>query len=447
MLQVLSGRHLQLGEQCVGAGVRTGHSGTDPAQSRCEERVDGAQACQEGTHGNGLTGEVHDVCQCQNRSNGQDGPTHAVDNGTELGEDCRELEGVAALLVEEEVDDSNNQTGDDQQGAGVGHPREVVDSVLDGLAVSGDEAGAQSLDINLDDEALQPCLQASVQVSNTEDCNDDDVGQQCHPDANGGQSFLLFSLCGQTVAFTNACDAARLPELQEDNSNTHGDDASNNVGQVVCGGSSGDPLCNCEGDTDDQCGQPCVLQTLHTVKDDEQDERNEHCQERSLVTNDGCDNVCVLAADVTCGGNRDSNCAECHGCGVSEQNGNSSLEGLNAQGENHGCGNCNGSAEASQCLEQTAEAECDEDSLDAQVAAAEAVEDAAQVFKAAGENGELVEPDCTEDNPADDQAVDATADGAQTGEVSGHVEAQRCYEDGCCQCHECGPVSACLNAQ
>ena len=60
-------------------------------------------------------------------------------------------------------------------------------------------------------------------------------------------------------------------------------------------------------------------QTLHTVKDDEQDERNEHCQERSLVTNDGCDNVCVLAANVSCGGNRDSNRAECHGGGVSSR--------------------------------------------------------------------------------------------------------------------------------
>ena len=155
----------------------------------------------------------------------------------------------------------------------------------------------------------------------------------------------------------------------------------------------------------------------------------------------------VLAADFTCGGNRDSNRAECHGCGVSEQNGDSSLEGLDAQCQNHGCGNCNGSAEASQCLEQTTEAECDEDSLDAQVAAAEAVEDAAQIFKAAGKDGDLVEPDCTEDNPADDQAVDATADGAQAGEVSGHVEAQRCYEDGCYQGHDCGPVGACLDAQ
>ncbi len=33
----------------------------------------------------------------------------------------------AALLVEEEVDDNNNQTG--RWGAGVGHPREVVNSV------------------------------------------------------------------------------------------------------------------------------------------------------------------------------------------------------------------------------------------------------------------------------------------------------------------------------
>ena len=55
----------------------------------------------------------------QNRSNGQDGPTHAVDNGTELGEDCRELEGVAALLVEEEVNNRNDQARDNQQSTGV----------------------------------------------------------------------------------------------------------------------------------------------------------------------------------------------------------------------------------------------------------------------------------------------------------------------------------------
>ena len=56
----------------------------------------------------------------------------------------RELERLAALLVEEEVNHSNNQAGDDQQGAGVGHPGEVVDSVLDGLAVSGDQAGLRA---------------------------------------------------------------------------------------------------------------------------------------------------------------------------------------------------------------------------------------------------------------------------------------------------------------
>ena len=217
--------------------------------------------------------------------------------------------------------------------------------------------------------------------------------------------------------------------------------------QVVCGGSGGNPLRDSEGDTDDQCGQPSVLQALHAVEDDEQDERNEHCQERSLVTNDGCDNVWVLAADFTCGGNRDSNRAECHGCGVSEQNGDSSLEGLDAQCQNHGCGNCNGSAEASQCLEQTTEAECDEDSLDAQVAAAEAVKHAAQVFESTGENGDLVEPDGAQNHPADDQAVDGAADGAQAAEICGHVEAEDCHEDGCYQGHDCGPVGACLDAQ
>ena len=165
------------------------------------------------------------------------------------------------------------------------------------------------------------------------------------------------------------------------------------------------------------------------------------------MTNDGCNHVSVLATNVTRGGNRDGDGTEGHGSGVSQQHGNRSLEGLNAQCQNHGCGNRDGGTEAGQCLEQTTEAEGNQDGLDAQVAAAEAVKHAAQVFESTGENGDLVEPDGAQNHPADDQAVDGAADGAQAGEVSGHVEAQRCYEDGCCQCHECGPVSACLNAQ
>ena len=62
------------------------------------------------------------------------------------------------------------------------------------------------------------------------------------------------------------------------------------------------------------------------------------------MTNDGRNHVGVLAANVTRGGNRNSDGAEGHRSGVSQQHGDSCLE--DAQGQNHSCGNCDGSAEA-----------------------------------------------------------------------------------------------------
>ena len=99
------------------------------------------------------------------------------------------------------------------------------------------------------------------------------------------------------------------------------------------------------------------------------------------MTNNSCDHVRVFAANVTSGHNRNSNSAERHGRGISQQHGNSGLERLHTESKNHGCGNCHGGTEASQSLKQATEAERNEDCLDAQITAAETVKGAAQIFK------------------------------------------------------------------
>ena len=175
-MQVLGGRDLQLREQRVGAGIRTGHCGTDPAQCGRQNSVYGTESCQEGTHGNGLTREVHDVCQCQHRRNGQNRPTHTVDDRTEFGEQCGELEPVATLLVEEEVDNTHDQTRNNQQGTGVREPGEGVNSIFNFCAVFGDQAGAKRGNIDFDSHGFQPCLQLCTEVHETEDNNHDQVG-------------------------------------------------------------------------------------------------------------------------------------------------------------------------------------------------------------------------------------------------------------------------------
>ena len=119
MLQILGSGYLQLGEERVCTGIRAGHCGADPAQHRCQYRVNGTQARQESTHCDGLTREVHDVCQCQHRGNGQNRPAHTVDDRTELGENGWELETIPPLLVEEEVNNRNDQARDNQQSTGV----------------------------------------------------------------------------------------------------------------------------------------------------------------------------------------------------------------------------------------------------------------------------------------------------------------------------------------
>ena len=99
------------------------------------------------------------------------------------------------------------------------------------------------------------------------------------------------------------------------------------------------------------------------------------------MTNDGCNNVRVFAANIACSHNRDGDGAERHRSGVSKKHGNSCFERLHAESKNHGCGNCHGGTEASQSLKQATEAERNEDCLDAQITAAETVKGAAQIFK------------------------------------------------------------------
>ena len=163
------------------------------------------------------------------------------------------------------------------------------------------------------------------------------------------------------------------------------------------------------------------------------------------MTDDSCNNVWVFAANIACSHNRDGDGAEGHRSGVSKKHGNSCFERLHAEGKNHGRGNCHGSTEPCEGFKQTTEAEGNQNRLDAQIAAAQTVEGAAQVFKASGKHGDLVEPDSAEDHPADHQTVDSAAHRAEPCQVEGHRKAEACHQDRCGKCHQRRPVCACLD--
>jgi len=90
-----------------------------------------------------------------------------------------------------------------------------------------------------------------------------------------------------------------------------------------------------------------------------------------------------------------------------------------------------GGTESGEGLQQAAEAEGDQHGLDAQVAAADGVEDGAQVLEASGQHGHLVEPQGHDHDPHDgEQAVDGALGGRQRGELGRHAEAEDRHEQG-----------------
>ena len=208
-----------------------------------------------------------------------------------------------------------------------------------------------------------------------EDSGDHGIGQQGHPNAAAVEIRDLL-LGGQLHALAQAVDTLGLPHTQEDEARAEGDDAGHDVGELVGEEGSRGPLGNGEGDADDGRGGAGLLNTAHAVKDKEDEERHDGGNEQDLEGNQRGDVSGLLGgapADRARGGDWDAHRAEGHGRGVGNEHRGGRLERLNTQGQDHGGRNCYRSAEAGKRLQQAAEAESDEDGLDANIAIAQEI--------------------------------------------------------------------------
>ena len=191
------------------------------------------------------------------------------------------------------------------------------------------------------------------------------------------------------------------------------------------------PLGNGERSTDEQRLSPAVTQALLTVKDDQHQQGNEQGEQRSLVTGDsgyvlsgGKRHRGIATGHHVAGrGDRGCRCAVGNRRGVGDKNRKGGLLRLNAQGKDHRCRDGDGGTEAGKGFQQAAEAEGNQDGLDADVTAADDVEELLQVFRAAGNNRYLVEPHRHDDDEHDGERTVARAlHGGKGSQVNRHME-------------------------
>ena len=154
----------------------------------------------------------------------------------------------------------------------------------------------------------------------------------------------------------------------------------------------------------------------HTVLDGDHQHRHD-CHENLQYRNHACGQVCgVQAADLSCGGDGNTDSAVGAGCGVGYQRQHGRLERVEAQGHQQRRGDSNRNAEACRTFDEATEAEGDQQHLDALVVR-DGADGGAHDVEVTGAHGDAVKPHRHEHDPAD---------GPHTGEESGEDGAGTC---------------------
>ncbi len=391
---------------------------------------------QELTDGDGLAGEVHHICQAEHAHDGERGEAHVVERQAKLLEGACDGKAVGALLVEDHVHQRGKERGDEQHRAGVGQQVQIERGARV-LASGGKQVACQAGERDLDVGAGEQ--RGDAQLADGEHDHNDDIGNQGHPCAHGGQLGLgALSDGSHAEALASLVHVLRLHEAQEDNAQAKGNERCDNVGKLVGEVVGAPPLGNSEGSADEQCLSPAVAQALLAVKDDQNQQWNNQGEQRCLVTDDGSyvlsggkrHRGIATGNHVAGSGDRDSRCAVGNRSGVGDEDRKRSLLRLNTQGQDHRCRDGDGGAEAGKGLKQAAEAEGNQDGLDADVAAANDVEELLQVFGTAGSHRYLVEPHRHDDDEHDgERAVACALQGGKAGQMHRHAEGEDRHQE------------------
>ena len=240
------------------------------------------------------------------------------------------------------------------------------------------EAGIHEVTVGVDNRVIKQ-RPGKVDLEESEDgggcgCHSKDngyygVGKQRHPDTapvevSGGLGGRQLETLAQLL------DALRLPYPEEGESTAQGDDAGDDVGELVRKEGRGQPLSQREGNANHGSCWGSFLNTADAVQDKGDEEWHDSGDEQHLQGDKCCNVLGLLGAatgNLARSGYRDANRAKSNRSGISNQNYCCRAQWLHAKGHDHGRGNGHGGAEASEGLQQTAKTEGDEDSLDANI--------------------------------------------------------------------------------
>ena len=418
----LRGGRLQVGEQGAGARRRARHGRAEPAQGRGQEGEDHPRRRQRGSHGAGLPREVHDIRQSHHGGDRDDRHAQRVDRLRQRPQHAPGAHLEPAARGAPGVDDRHNHGRDEDPCARVGHGLQGVHGAVGGLAAAGEQlavdAGPGDLDIGAGQYLgqIDPDL---PQLGDADHDNDQDVGQQGQDDALGAGLVVVAGLRVELLG-----SGRRRPHQQEEVGGGEAHEGRHDTGQLV-GHVRRDEVAASGGQPGDQRQGPQLAHRTHAVEDPQQEEGHEHADDPGEVGHEDPDDRRVLpAAEVPGGGHGDGHGAEAHVDGVADDRHERGLDLLHAEGHEHGGGDRHRRPEARQALQQTAEAEGDDQRLGAHVPLADRIEHGPQIRRAPGDLGEVVEPHGGDDDVDDrDESHGQALRPGQECHAHRHVEA------------------------
>ena len=234
--------------------------------------------------------------------------------------------------------------------------------------------------------------------------------------------------------------ALGLPHLEEDHGQGDGDDGGEDLGEVVHGCAADDDLGGSEDDADEQAERPHLPDALAAVHDGQHEEGHHQAEHGTHPGGDRGDVGDVEPTGLGGHEHRQTDGAEGHRNGVGDQGRHCGTQLAEADGNEHGGGDGHRGTEAGQGLEQTAEAEGDEDAEHTRVVTDEE-EGAAQVVETTRDHRHLVHPDGTQQDPHDgEQTVEETLHTAGECRTERHPEGGDRHDEGDEPREEAGPV-------
>src|SRR5699024_2063539 len=271
------------------------------------------------------------------------------------------------------------------------------------------------------------------------------IRHQCHPDAAARQ--INISIVWSNIhALTQFRNTLGVPHTQECEGGAERDDTSNDVGELVREEVRGSPLCQGERQTNDKGSGRCFLHTAVSIEDEQDNERNNERQKWGLVANDGRDIFGLFqgtSTDFTRGGNRNSDCTESYRSGIGNKHDGRGTQRRDTQGQDHRCGNSHWSTESGESFQKTAETKGDQNGLDANIAFAEDVEGAPQVFKSARGHGDFIKPNGHHDDEHNgQQAKECAATCGRQNQINRHAHADERNNNRSNKCDSAGGMSA-----